>query len=263
MRNWLILLLVVTSATLSCQSQNAGQSSTLRQVAIGTQVFNDSVTEFNIHVFYEVGATPYTGAIGLSGNDTWDITRISYEDLFQNHPGRTVSVPSTLGQMTEIPDQNKGDWSSSSLEQLAKMHTPDLTAGTRVHISVIFLNGKFEGKSNVLGVQLNGHPYAFVFKDVVTGAGGDSVSQRYVEQATVVHEIGHAIGLVNNGVPMVDAHEDPSHSHHTTNTDCVMYWAVKSQEDILSSLANIILTNRLSLFGAESLQDGRTYHPSP
>ena len=29
-----------------------------------------------------------------------------------------------------------------------------------------------------------------------------------VEQSTIVHEIGHAIGLVNNGVPATTAHHD-------------------------------------------------------
>lgn len=76
----------------------------------------------------------------------------------------------------------------------------------------------YNNNSNTLGLHLTGYPFAFVFKDIILKTGGDSTSQKYVEQATIVHEIGHTIDLVNSGIPMHNDHEDLNYPHHTTNS---------------------------------------------
>lgn len=232
-----------------------------QQAGITSTIFTNATTEFEVKVFYEAGAEPYVGNIGLSGNQTWQITKSSYQSLFQNHPGRTVTVPMTLAAMTAIPNQAKTNWTTMDLINLGNQYAPALKDNQSARVSLIFLNGIFEGKNEVLGVHFAGTHFAFVFKDVVLSVGGDAVSQRYVEQGTAVHELGHAVGLVNNGLPMVVAHEDGTHPKHSSNTSCVMFWQVESKSDILSSLAGVILGNKLDLFGTESLQDGRSYHP--
>jgi len=255
----IIFIYFVSICTLSCSDSLESTAET--QSKISRSIFSTSVTNFEIHSFYEVGAEPYTGTIGLSGNDTWDITQSSYEALFSSHSGRTVETPSTLAEMTQISDKGKSSWTTSELVNLGNSIAPSLVNGTTTNISIIFLNGLFQGNSSVLGVHLSGTHFAFVFKDVVTGVGGDSISQRYVEQATVVHEIGHAIGFVNNGIPMASAHEDSDHPHHTTNDDGVMYWAVESTTGILTVLTDAITGNQLNLFGAESQADAQSFKP--
>lgn len=249
-----ILIMFFTFSCTQVINDPAGTQAVNSQI-----IFSDSVTQFKVSVFYEAGADPYTGILTLT-NTTWDVTRVSYEQLFSTHTGRTVSVPTTLGAMTAIADQNKTTWTGIELLDLAKQIAPSLSTGTTVNMTVIFLNGLYNGSNSTLGVQFTGYPYAFVFKDVVTGVGGGATAQRYIEQATVVHEIGHAVGLVNNGVPMVVGHEDSAHKHHSTNTNCVMYWAVTSTTDILTFVGNYVTGNALNLFGSESLQDGRAYH---
>lgn len=224
-------------------------------------IFSDSIADFSVNVIYEVGAIPYTGTIGLTANQTWNITKASFQALFQNHVGRSVTVPTMIGQMTQITDQGKNVWTAGELIQLGLRHAPKLIESYDARVTVIFLNGMYNNDPNILGVHFTGHPFAFVFKDVVLSTGGNGVSQRYAEQATVVHELGHVVGLVHNGIPMNAAHEDGAHPRHSSNTQCVMYWQVESQSDILRSLAAAILGNKQNLFGPESLQDGRSYHP--
>jgi hypothetical protein len=44
-----------------------------------------------------------------------------------------------------------------------------------------------------------------------------------VERAILLHELGHTLGLVNRGVPMLVDREAEAHSGHSTNPNSVMY----------------------------------------
>jgi len=58
--------------------------------------------------------------------------------------------------------------------------------------------------------------------------GADPLATTAEMQATVlVHEMGHLLGLVNNGVPMVTPHEDPEEAHHDADESCVLHHHVK------------------------------------
>lgn len=63
-------------------------------------------------------------------------------------------------------------------------------------------------------------------------------SVRIVERSTLVHEAGHAIGLVNNGLRMVCPHEDAEHPAHSANEESIMYYAVDSLEGIREMLTS-------------------------
>jgi len=237
-------------------------SGSLDQADIARRVFDPRLVGFGVQVFYERGAEPYTGALGLTSNDTWDVTRESYRDLFAAHAGRSVSVPSALDEMQAFADQGTVDWSIATLIELGESMASPLIEDAVARVAVIFLNGLYDGRSDVLGIHPAGHPFSFVFKDVVRSVGGGATTQRYAEQSTVVHEIGHSIGFVDNGVPMVNAHEDAEHPHHTTDEDGVMYWAVENRDGALAFLTGAVTGARLSLFGPASLLDAQNFMPT-
>jgi hypothetical protein len=195
------------------------------------------------------------------GNKTWDVTYESFKALFSQHTNKQVIVPDILESMSKMSHQEKSSWSYDELVTLGTSVSPKIKNGNSSNISVIFLNGLYEGNSSILGIHLTGYPFSFVFKDVVKSVGGDDTTQKYVEQSTVVHEVGHTIGLVNAGVPMTAFHEDSEHSHDTTNTKGVMYWSVESTSNIISFLADIIAGKKLNLFEAQSLSDAGNFHP--
>jgi len=234
----------------------------LTQAEISRRIFDPAVTEFAVRVFREEGANPYTGPLGLTSNDTWDITAESFGELFGAHGERTIAVPRTLAQMPVFEDQGIQNWTIGNLVDLGRSLAPPLSSGSEVGISVIFVNGLYEGNVGILGIHPTNSPFSFVFKDVVESVGSDSTTRRYVEQTTIVHEIGHTIGFVDNGVPMVNAHEDTEHPHHTLDRDGVMYWAVESRNGALAFLTDAIAGSRLSLFGPASLLDAQNYMPS-
>ena len=82
---------------------------------------------------------------------------------------------------------------------------------------------------------------------------GTTMSEQ-VEQVTLVHEFGHAIGMVNRGVPMVEDHHDTDHGAHCSNPDCVMYWTVEGA-DIVGFIQSRLLGASDVLFGPECLAD--------
>ena len=47
-----------------------------------------------------------------------------------------------------------------------------------------------------------------------------------LEESDVIHEIGHLMGLVNLGTPMVVNHEDPTHAYHCNDRNCAMYFSL-------------------------------------
>jgi len=242
----------------------AANPGSLTQDAIARRVFHTGVRELVLHAFHEDGAEPYTGRLGLSFDDTWDISEQSLGALFENHPARSLRVPSTLQAMTAVADQGVQDWSLEALVALGDALRPPLASadGSVVNVSIVFLNGLYEGNAGVLGIHPSNRPFAFVFKDVVRRVGGDAMTQRYVEQATVVHELGHTIGFVDNGVPMVNAHQDIEHPHHTTDEDGVMFWQVESPEGSLALATSLITGATLQLFGPATLLDAHNHQPS-
>lgn len=55
--------------------------------------------------------------------------------------------------------------------------------------------------------------------------------------AVLVHEFGHALGLVDNGIPMQTDHQDEAHPGHSSNQQSVMWWQVETA-DISSVFRN-------------------------
>jgi hypothetical protein len=76
----------------------------------------------------------------------------------------------------------------------------------------------------VIGVAYRGGSCACYVDRVDEGANPPLVTTDEIEGATLVHEIGHLLALVNGGVPMVTPHEDPQSRFHDVDEDCVMYF---------------------------------------
>lgn len=122
------------------------------------------------------------------------------------------------------------EWTENELDQLAdSTFTLAPVAGT-VRMHVMFLDGQYKG-GQVLGVAW-GSTHLVVFKETIerscrSGLGstlGERVCES-AEQGVWVHELGHLLGLVNNGLRMVAPHESAEHPGHDGSDRCVMFWA--------------------------------------
>lgn len=76
------------------------------------------------------------------------------------------------------------------------------------------------------------------------------------ELAIWVHEVGHVLGLVDNGIPMQADHEDHDHEGHDRSSSCVMYWAYEGDALVSRVADDLISTGSSALdFDAECLDD--------
>ena len=213
-----------------------------------------STSKIVVNVYYEPGAEPFTGTTSR-GNEYWDILENNLSAIFQYRSSPpALQVPKNIAEMNEIDPQNESKWSGDEVYALhERTQAPTILSGED-HFYIYFLKGNAESSDNVIGFSINGTSVIAIFKDVVTASGSSTV-QKYTEQSTLVHEMGHALGVVNNGVPLTSNHQDPENGKHTSNSDCIMYWQNEGASDLRQFVLKIITTGNTVMWGPEVLKD--------
>ncbi len=220
--------------------------------------------KLTVAVFYEPGAEPYTDVVtpapGLPAVKMWDVLEANLKAMF---PGKTITVPKDLAQMAPLSLQNQTTWTEAELNSLGVTNGQPTLGDTTV-FNVFFLKGRMSSNANVIGVHLSNTKTIGIFKEVIVNSAtgiNAFATQRYVEQATLVHEIGHAVGLVNNGLPMTSAHEEqtPTHERHCNNPDCVMYWKNEGTADLVGYITNHLLKLNPVMLDSACLNDVTSY----
>ncbi len=133
----------------------------------------------------------------------------------------------------EIPlSESPGAWSPQdirALEEQYRDHHRDPATGEMV-LYFVYLDGHSvydDGEGRVLGHTLSGSSLA-MFKDTILDRGGPPFVVEQVEPKVIVHELGHVLGLVDNGLPMQTDRLDHQHGKHDLDPDCLMHWTVSS-----------------------------------
>lgn len=182
-------------------------------------------------------------------------------NLLQSRLNEVASKPGGIViQRDDTLPRRGGTWTQDDVlkthERTQDVHTGDGT----VTLHLLILDGTYED-SNVLGVTylqktksgkvVSSGPIA-IFSDSVAGACDllCLTTTDAIWQAVLVHEFGHAMGLVNEGAPMQRNHEDAGHPGHSSNTNSVMYYAV---EDV--SVANVFRNGPPTTFDADDKAD--------
>ena len=166
---------------------------------------------------------------------------------------RVQAVVSKDTVRVEYSDSNlpsKDRWTRGALQDLHESRQDQSTKGDTVTSHILFVDGRYEDP-DVLGFAV-GHEWIVIFSERIdegcdnAGPLGLPVCNNNDRQrahtAVLVHEVGHIMGLVNNGIPMVNPHEatscgGQSDSGHSNNENSVMYCGV----------------NTVGLFGLQSI----------
>jgi hypothetical protein len=162
--------------------------------------------------------------------------------------------------MTKLQTFAKSTWTVEEVIELSKGDTAP-TSGETTNFSIYFLNGVFKEKPSNIGFHISGTKIMAIFKDVIksTSTKSDPMVPKYVEQATLVHEMGHALGLVNNGVPMFTPHQDTAHGAHCNKPDCVMYYSNEGTASMIRFVLSAKDKLSLVMFDQECLNDAQNF----
>lgn len=181
-----------------------------------------SVTDRSLRVELDSvsGLEPYESSTAYLGD--------KFSALLEKPDGVTFEADETLE-----PAGEGYEWTFERLDEYARAHATDDGAGP-VTIHVLSLDGRYvseQGSGTVLGLAW-GQRFIALFQDPIRSPCASGVlgslqqeNCEIAERNVWAHEIGHVIGLVDNGVTMGVDHRDAEHGHHDVSDECLMYWA--------------------------------------
>lgn len=184
----------------------------------------DSTEEIVVEVGYTEGAEPYFNPLYELANP-WDILARNIEVLF---PGRRYRTPKSLKD-THFLGKGQETFSKEEIRALADQ----LPGGARA-LHVVMVNGVSKEKATLNGYNLKeDRGVIALFKGAYVLYYLSPEGNIFQEQSALLHEFGHAVGLVNDGIPMVSAHNSPTDTVfnqvfnqpeiHDRNPACIMY----------------------------------------
>jgi hypothetical protein len=122
------------------------------------------------------------------------------------------------------------EWTTDDLRAAASSNRSTATDGQQVSIHVLYVRGSHhqDGQETAaIGLAYSASTIA-MWPERWSGMGGLLGSDRAIERAVLVHELGHLLGLVNLTYQSDIAHEDAAHPGHSNNQDSVMFHAIES-----------------------------------
>ena len=149
----------------------------------------------------------------------------------------------TIEQLA-IASPGKTSYSVDDIRNIEKANRTQNPVDKTLAAYFFFADGEFSensGNSKVLGIAYGNTSMAIfekTIKDLSGGIGQPPVST--VETTVINHELGHILGLVNNGTSMVTSHQDEPHGKHCNNTECLMYYSAETSDFIANLLGGSI-----------------------
>lgn len=216
--------------------------------------FGSDISTLRFEIDAMAGAMPRGAeASGVLDAEPWDLLRVNVDALYAAAP-REIVLPQNPDDIGPLADRGT-DYDGDALLELADEHRDTPRNEHDLLFHVLFVDGYYEEdgvrQDAVLGVSLGDTGVVAMFAPVI----GDGALSRFVEQTTLVHEVGHAVGLVDNGVAMVEDHVDAAHGHHCDNPDCVMYWLNEGPEDLRAYVQQYVTGGDAVLFDEACLAD--------
>ncbi len=161
------------------------------------------------------------------------LDRLSDEGALRKPEGVRFDVDE---EVVELGD----DDAVHSIEELAAAHDAVIDLGFEADaaaLHVFWVDGHYEGDidgSPVLGFSYRGDRIIMLrdnIERVCDGGRPLGLESRRCERTmstVLLHEMGHAFGLVNNGAPLQSPHQDEAHGAHCDNENCLMFFGVET-----------------------------------
>lgn len=144
----------------------------------------------------------------------------TYLNMLCNKPGGISISQMQIGAAADTLDPSK-------VAAIEKQNRTAFTSGNTLALYILVTSGVDTSK-NTLGFAYRNTAVCLFGKTITSNSGGVRMPTRVALQSNVLmHEIGHILGLLNVGSPMVIDHEDPDHKNHCSNPFCLMYYSIE------------------------------------
>jgi hypothetical protein len=258
-------VLAVAMGVVACSSEPKSDAARFDQPTASV-VFGSTTETVEVEVDYAKGAAPSTGIVPGVGADAWGLFATNAKRIFaKTTTNKTLTIPSTLADM-EALDVTGDSFTEEDILSIADAHRNKRSAGSLATFYVVWLPGYFNDghvvKKDVLGVTIGATGVTAMFKGAIDASSGAVGFQAaLLEQFTLLHEFGHAVGLVDNGIQPASPHRDTSHGAHCSNPACAMYHANEGIAAALNFARQITVGDQI-LLGPECLEDLDTFAAS-
>jgi hypothetical protein len=228
-----------------------------------TTLFARSVTRVAVEIDYAAGAEPYVGSLKDFG-DPWRLFNGNALAIFDGK--KTLTFPKTLAAMEKLTDVSARSFSRQDILAIAAAHRTDPPYANVGSFYVVFLPGTWiddagTEQKQTLSVSLGDTGVIAMFKPAIaTPVVNPTPAPQLVEQLALLHAFGHAVGFVDDGVPVGEAnraHVDPANPHHCANTQCALTFAVEGAGGAAAFAKQYVRSPEAVLIGQECLSDAR------
>jgi len=152
--------------------------------------------------------------------------------------GKTVQIE--LDEVLDSPEQDQS-WTIAELDTLHANHFSMEVDAQTIKMHTLLVEGQFTEETDN-GYRKLGHAWAqnrlVIFGQTMLTlcdslALDSNINRTLLCRMAIAevwtHEIGHLLGLVDSGLPMVSAHRDTDHGNHDMDPNCVMYWTTEGE----------------------------------
>ncbi|MBR9916140.1 peptidase [bacterium] len=235
-------VLLISTLFLGCSSNNGndGNGSNFSS----TQDVGDSANDF-------LSSSNYNSLIiEIDYVEGFQPTQTALNNLRSFLQDRLNKTTISISLDDEIPSPGNSPYSPQEAYDIEKEHRNTYTEGSTIAAYFLILDGQFE-QENVLGFAYFNTSMALLGGTIANNSGGFSQPSRETVETTVLqHEFGHILGLVGNGTPTVQDHQDEANGAHCDVDTCLMYFAVRT-----SDFVNNLMGGNVPELDSQCIQD--------
>ena len=224
----LLVMLAGCRKELLVTSPVSGPASVTDKETVGQSAHGflnaDTFTNLTLEIQYAPGMKPQDQSI---------TNLVNFLNTYLNKPGGVTIIQKQVSSfgVTTASTQDVVDFEDKN--RIA------YTGGNTIAVYLLFADADYSTQ-DVIGISFRNTSIALFEKTIQAKSGSlNQASRVKVESGTLIHEMGHLLGLVNSGTPMVKPHEDAGYKAHCSNPQCIMYHAIQSS-GLMNSLDNSI-----------------------
>lgn len=174
--------------------------------------------------------------VEISYMDGYEPNQASLDNLKEFMQARLHKPSGISFVKRSISPEGQNQYSIGDIIEIEEKRRKEFPEDEKLALHILFLDGGYtedQGNSKVLGVQYNPTSLAIFQRTIKEFSGGiGQPSQTTLGTTVLMHELGHILGLVNNGTNMVNNHQDTAHGAHCDDNNCLMNFSVETSDFI-------------------------------